>query len=53
MKDQIAFFVWNPETRRFQVEVGSYIVAELRTLAEVKAFCVMHNNRLLGGELCS
>ncbi len=53
MKEIIAFFVWNPATRRFEVEVGAYVVAQLRTLAEVKAFCVMHNDRLLGGEINS
>lgn len=43
-----AGFVWNAAAKFFEIEVRGMIVATPKTLAGVKAFSEMHNNRLLG-----
>ena len=42
-KAQLAWFTWNAGSRRYEVEVMGLIVASLKTIAQVKAFCAMHN----------
>jgi hypothetical protein len=44
LQDVTASFVWDAETRRFEITVCGYTVATLRTLNEVKAFSAMHND---------
>lgn len=39
--DMFASFVWNG--RRYVVSVMQHIVAECRTVREVRTFCMMHN----------
>jgi hypothetical protein len=43
LRDQIAVFSWNGKA--YDVEVCGFIVASLRTIAEVKAFCAMHHSQ--------
>ena len=37
------------EGKTFVVEVRGHVVATPSTLKELEAFCLMHNNRLMGG----
>ena len=46
-----ASFTYSRKTEDFSVEVCGLIVARFKTLVGVREFCVMHNDRLLGGEL--
>lgn len=41
-----AGFVWDAARGVYIVTVRGHIVAEPRSLREVRAFCEMHNNRL-------
>ncbi len=41
-----AAFTWSEADQAFQIEVRGYIVAEFPKLAEVVAFCLMHNSRV-------
>lgn len=41
-----AAFTWSEADQAFQIEVRGYIVAEFPQLAEVVAFCLMHNSRI-------
>ena len=42
--NQIAGFNWNKATRRFDVEVGGYIVATYPDIHGVLDFCKMHHS---------
>jgi hypothetical protein len=43
LREQIAVFSWNGKA--YDVEVCGFIVASLRTIAEVEVFCAMHHSQ--------
>jgi len=46
----LAAFAWNDAEGIFEIEVRGFTVACVKTLPEVKRFCLMHNSRANGSE---
>lgn len=46
LQHNCAGFWWDRSRKCFQIEVCGYIVAEPVAMAEVVAFCLMHNSRI-------
>ncbi len=48
IQEQLAGFIWNAATNRFDIEVCGLIVAHVKTIAQVKAFSAMHHAGFFG-----
>lgn len=46
LRDDLAFFYWDYTRKVYVVEVSGWVVFAPRTLAELRAFCLMHNGRI-------